>query len=798
MQQSAILDGGAIAPAVAWNLVTLRGQDLTSAAPIGKVKLHLAVWGSPQHRDSYGTWFDRANPPDMALDFLPVPLLYEHGQDGKVRKDIVGSLDRIYFDDIGIAGDATLDPSKPVFPQLIKEIRGKELKTSSATAGHIADFDEDGRFVRWYLSELSLTKSPAESKMPIVTLVRSANCPDGQCVITPVNYPLERNNAGINTGLTLNELIRSESTMSALQTLLQGGGNVTPEQLIAAAQQDGMTPDELMAVLQQMMQPTGDAGGQMMSTTLADGQVQNGQANVAPIQPISPIGNIPQNGQLPPAALQPTDPAILAQLADLLAGRSSSGPAGGQRLATTRNQMQAPPIQNNYDPNYARQQPIRSQARPTQPANSVTVSSKFQHLKPDEMALGYMLLESAQPRGIRGNAPVVTEEYARAMAYGLAVEIRKGNAAATDFAVRSKFPFKTPDDVFTADVGNSIRAGEISTGANGQGGEWIYDLQGTTLWESIRVETNVYQAALKKGLDEAEIPQGYDSELIPLEGSDPTWYVAAGASDVDAAGYPVSTFSLSKPGTGQKAVTVAKLSVAMDFRQELLEDSIIGIVQEAQRKIRVTAAEQIDFIFLNGDTALGANANINKIDGTPTAAPAQPSYTLLDGIIKLALANLARDAETSFDEVDFLATYKKLPVTHRQNREKLLFVVDSDTGIAASNISTLKTRDVYSKATLEEGMLTSIWRIDVLESGFMYLANSAGKISTTVGNNIYGRVLLFRPDQWASRWKRRLQTEVTYYPRADVTEVVAHMRWGLAYRDTNAAAISYNVNTDLA
>ncbi len=790
MPQLQTFTPGALPPVAAWNLVTLRGSDALAAAPLGKIKLHLAVWGSPTHRDSYGTWFDRANPPDLALDFLPVPLLYEHGMDGKKRKDIIGSLDRVFFDEIGIAGEGTLDPSKPYFPDLISDIRRKKLKTSSATANHIADFDEDGRFVRWYLSELSLTESPAESKMPIVTLVRSAHSSAGQLQFIPGTYPLERVSVGINTGEPLNLSFRSESIMPALQTLIESGQPIDPMQLIQAATADGMTPEELLAVLQQMTQPSGDATGELMSTTLADTPPPG--AAVVPSAAITPVATTP--------APAPVAPELLARLTELLQGRSNP-PPGGVNLQTLRSQQGAPPVFNQYAPPTRQQSaPQGGQGGKPKPLN-ISVSSKFQHLKPDEMALGYMLVESALPRNARNgrsDIPVMSEEYVRAMAYGTALAIKSGNKAAVEFAVRSKFPFKSPDEVLQSDNVNSLRANEIHSGANGQGGEWIYDLQGTALWESIRQETNVYQAALSKGLDEAEIPQGYDSELIPLEGSDPTWYVAGGANDVDAAGYPVSTFSLSKMGTGQKAVTVAKLSVAMDFRQELIEDSIIGIVQEAQRKIRVGASEQIDFIFLNGDTALGANTNINKIDGTPTAAPAQPSYTLLDGVIKLALANLARDAESSFDEVDFLATFKKLPATHRQNRDKLLFVLDSDTGIAATNIATLKTRDVYSKATLEEGMLTSVWRIGVVESGFMYLANSAGKISTNTANNTLGRLLCFRPDQWASRWKRRLQTEVTYYPRADVTEVVAHMRWGLAYRDANAAAISYNIPTELA
>jgi hypothetical protein len=35
--------------------------------------------------------------------------------------------------------------------------------------------------------------------------------------------------------------------------------------------------------------------------------------------------------------------------------------------------------------------------------------------------------------------------------------------------------------------------------------------------------------------------------------------------------------------------------------------------------------------------------------------------------------------------------------------------------------------------------------------------------------------------------------ESTRQPSSDTTEIVALMRWGLGYRDTEAAAISYNL-----
>lgn len=798
--------------------------------PMGEIVGHIAMWGTPEHRDSYGTFFDKANPPDMGLDFLPIPLMYEHGMSGDVQRDIIGRVVQFWFDEKGIAFRAFLNKASVWFEKIVKDIIAKKLKTSSATAGHIADFDSLGRFIRWYLSELSLTETPAESTMSIVKLVRSANCPDGQCYINPFIYPRESEIlAGVSASGFTQQDMRSQ-VMSALLQLLQSGGDVTPEALVAAAQQDGIDPQDLLNVLQQMAQGgAGDGGGEMMSAALAGAPVPGAtpapSITVTPAQPQTPGANpnptVP--GGVPGAEI---DPELIAAFQAFLGSRSAPGgrplpiPQPGVALTPAQRQMIAPPVPGNYRMNSQNPAPQRSpvprdvQVRAQrQRALDIQMADRYQHVEPDAMALGYMLAEKTRggiARMGQGAAPV-SETYLRAMAYKTAREIARQNSAASDYAVRSKFPFKNPDEVFQSDNTNLLairsgdylegayRSGEVMDGTTGQGAEWIYDLQGTSLWEVIRNETPVYAAMRSKGMDEAEIPQGYDSELIPLEGSDPTWYVANGATDIDSSGTPVGTFSTSKLGTGQQSVTVAKLSVAMNFQRELEEGSIINMVQEAQRKIRVTSSEQIDYILLNGDTAAGANTNINLIDSTPATAPAKPSYMLLNGIIKLALAQAAsrRDAGASFDETDFLATFKKLPASHRQNRAKLLYILDSDTGIAASNIATLKTRDVFSRATLEEGVLTSIWRIDVLETAFMYLANTAGKISATAGNNLYGRLLCVVPNQWAARWKRRIQTDVTYFPFADTTQVVAHMRWGLAYRDAYAAAISYDIPVDL-
>ena len=67
----------------------LRRVTITDEAQ-GIIRGYGFIWGSPEHRDSYQTWFDKEAPPEAGLDFVPKMLMYEHGFDGGIKKDIIG------------------------------------------------------------------------------------------------------------------------------------------------------------------------------------------------------------------------------------------------------------------------------------------------------------------------------------------------------------------------------------------------------------------------------------------------------------------------------------------------------------------------------------------------------------------------------------------------------------------------------------------------------------------------------------------------------------------------------------
>src|SRR5690606_15957991 len=78
--------------------------------------------------------------------------------------------------------------------------------------------------------------------------------------------------------------------------------------------------------------------------------------------------------------------------------------------------------------------------------------------------------------------------------------------------------------------------------------------------------------------------------------------------------------------------TAKKLALRVGFSAELVEDALIGVIAQYRKQSLRAMQDAIDNVILNGDTATGANTNINLIDGTPGA---NAKYLAVDGLRKL-------------------------------------------------------------------------------------------------------------------------------------------------------------------
>ena len=350
--------------------------------------------------------------------------------------------------------------------------------------------------------------------------------------------------------------------------------------------------------------------------------------------------------------------------------------------------------------------------------------------------------------------------------------------------------------------GQAVKANELNYSTySSYGDEWIGVTYSNALWDKIRLSTNIVGR-----IPTVQVPQGSESVIIPLMGASPTFYKVAQATAQDAnPGRTTATYTTGKLATGAQTLTVSKLGAAVNWSQELDEDSFIPWVQELRRDLTNEAAEVLEHVVIDGDTVLTATTNINNIGGTPAATAV---YTLMNGFRKLALVtNTAnsRSAGTLAIE-DYLETLKLMGLAGRNavDRDKVSFIVDLHTGWKSFELAELKTRDVFAQPIVENGVLANVYGREVITSAQMhranqdatygYKANTAGKIDLdTASNNTTGSILAVRWDQWRLGYKRMMNFEVQREPLSDSTLIVVNMRVGMINRDNEAAAISYNV-----
>jgi hypothetical protein len=347
-------------------------------------------------------------------------------------------------------------------------------------------------------------------------------------------------------------------------------------------------------------------------------------------------------------------------------------------------------------------------------------------------------------------------------------------------------------------AGGSVKANEVQQqDLASYGNEWVGVAYSNALWDVIR-----HDAAIAAKIPTIEVPAGMESVVIPLATTPPVFYKVAEATDaaVGELYHPAVTVTSSQMGTSSKTLSLAKLGCRVMFSGELEEDSLIPWVAELRRQIQLEGAGVLDSCVMDGDTSLVQHANINLKVGTAVAQ----YWTAFDGMRKSALVTTtanSRDAG-AFTASDFTATLKLMGDggMNALDQNAVEFIIGPNEHWAALNLPEVKTRDVFAMPTLEAGRLTSIYGYRVNVSANIIRAtsnrlclNTGYTDSATPGNNAFGCILAARFDQWRLGWRRRMTIETTRIPSSDATEIVALMRVGLAQRDTEASAVSYNL-----
>lgn len=337
----------------------------------------------------------------------------------------------------------------------------------------------------------------------------------------------------------------------------------------------------------------------------------------------------------------------------------------------------------------------------------------------------------------------------------------------------------------------------MDTAEAGYGQELIGATYIRDLWDAARAESRIFNLIPSFEMTDA-------TAYYPVEADLPEMLLFSEAASANA------TFnSTIKSGSRRVAITAKKLGFHQQWSGEIDEDSLIPFVPFLRRQLALAAAHYSDSLMLNGDVTNAASGNINLVDADPADTK---HYLAFDGIRKIGLVD---NTANSLD-VNGAITYAALRGQygrmkheahlidwgHPTNPADLIHVADLDTCDAISGLDEVLTVDKFGpNATVLTGQQARIGQHPLIASMAVGKTNSAGKISTTAGNNTKGQVVAFNRNGFRVGWRRRIRIELDREIRADQNIIVVYMRMGLGrYSSTGAAAgiecadVLYNIS----
>lgn len=157
--------------------VELRTQWMTKSATVNpyavksigeyRVGGYGIIWGSPDKRDSDDQFFTKNT--KHLLDIFnaigKIPYMVHHAADGKIKSTVLGEVDTMVMDDIGLWYEAKIiqqDLYKNYVSRLVE--RGKMYSSSGALPAAVKAL-KTGEILDWPIAEMSCTWVPAEYRM---------------------------------------------------------------------------------------------------------------------------------------------------------------------------------------------------------------------------------------------------------------------------------------------------------------------------------------------------------------------------------------------------------------------------------------------------------------------------------------------------------------------------------------------------------------------------------------------------------------------------------------------------------
>lgn len=738
----------------------------------GRFAGYLVVWGGPGQRDLQGEYFTPET--QFGLEWYNKrPALFHHGLDKAVKGSIIGEIDTLTPDEVGLWAEGILDMRKQYNQIVLKLIERGALSWSSGSLPHLVEVAPDGMIKSWPIVEGSLTPTPAEPRKTEISAIKSAYQELGLDLTplklenlsadeTPAHDPAKEQpakepvieaakDAGIVDPIKLdapgdpaaipmeNEMNIREIIMQVLQAAIQAGVAISPEQQTAIAAQ-----------IEAAYKPADEA----MAAAPALNQEQATQV----AQAVAPM--VLKAIQDLKAAEEATRSVVSGVVTEAMKGFTINTQPVSRVGAMTSGS-------NALD--------LATQQR-QQPANVITMRTKYADLSAEDMSFHRLIINSK--RRAAGLPPVNDSHFMRELADKAgkaydAGQLRFGDEKETAAAIKGI---------------NFMKANELdhSTQAS-YGDEWVPDLWSSQLWESARMD-NVIMPLFQT----VEMPS--NPFELPIESTDPTVYYVPETTQesellLSGSGNPIPD---SKMGTGKVQLSAKKLALRTGFSTELDEDSIIPWVSQHRTQSLRAISDAMDNVILNGDTDLTASTNINLIDGTPAATA---KYTALNGLRKLWIITTTANAVTAAGIAVTLAKIRAARFTlaraYSADPSKLALITHSEMYATLLGLSEFITMDKAGpKATAMTGQIGFIDGMPVLVSNEYALTDTAGKIPAA-GGTLGSLTIAYKPG-WVVGFRRRVNANVEFISWADSYQITATVRLALVNRDADVSSGVYN------
>lgn len=165
------------APNNQWTEVRMKSEwveknfnDLFSIKSLGEDRIgaYGIIWGDKDKKDLHEEFFTAATKDiTSAFDALgALPWLFHHAADSKLKSAVVGVIDKMETDDIGLWYEAKIKEHE-LYKQYVQPLvkKGKLFSSSGAYPGSKERDKKTGEITRWTVAEISGTHIPAEYRM---------------------------------------------------------------------------------------------------------------------------------------------------------------------------------------------------------------------------------------------------------------------------------------------------------------------------------------------------------------------------------------------------------------------------------------------------------------------------------------------------------------------------------------------------------------------------------------------------------------------------------------------------------